>query len=92
MNDSALLVNFLTIKRKASAPVFQNQQAGVEGRLTRCRHIADAVNRLVNTGIGVEVTAKLHTQGAGVLEEHAVGEVLRAIEGHVLKEVGQAAL
>ena len=88
----ALLHNLLLLQRQAVAPVLQNQHARVEGRLASRGNIADAVNRLVNAGVGIEVAAKLHAQRTGELNQVVALEVLRTIEGHVLQEVSQAAL
>jgi len=54
------------------------------------------VDGLVDGGIGVEVGTELDANGLapGYDAQLAVlaGEVLRAVEGHVLQEVGQTAL
>ena len=89
---AALLVDFLVLEQQAIAPVLEDEQARVEGTLAAAGHVADVVHRLVDAGVGVQVTAKFHTQRAGVVDHAVALEVLGAVEAHVLQEVGQAAL
>ena len=88
----ALLHYLVLLQQQAVAPVLQDEHARVEGRLARGGHVANAVDRLVNRGVGVQVAAELYAQRAGELNEVVAFEVLRAVEGHVLKEVSQSAL
>ena len=54
------------------------------------------VDGLVNTGIGIEVGTELDADGLAPGDDAQLavlaGEVLRAVEGHVLQEVCQSAL
>ena len=47
---------------------------------------------LVDAGVGIEVATELHAERAAELDKVVALEMLRAVEGHVLEEVSQAAL
>ena len=89
---ATLLVNLLGVEGKPRRPVTQYEQTAVERALTAGRHIVDVVNGLVDTGIGIQVGAKFHTNAATILYQGVALEVVAAVESHVLKEVGQSAL
>ena len=73
---------------------------GVEGDVERelvlqgviSRAVVDVVHRLVNARVGIEVVAELHSDAFAILYHAVAGEVLRAVEAHVFKEVGKASL
>ena len=88
MHHAALLVNLLSIKRETARPVFQHQQTRVEGRLAVGGHVADAIHRLINRGIGIEIATKFHSQCTGEVDDTVARKMLRPIESHVLQEVG----
>ena len=92
VDHTTLFVDFLGIEGKTIRPVFQDEQTGVEGACACRRNIADTVNRLVNSGIGIEVRTKLYTDGTQILNQAVVWIVVRAIESHVFQEVSQASL
>ena len=50
------------------------------------------VDRFVEAGVGVDVRAEPHAERLHEVANGIAGKVLRAVEGHVLDEVGQAAL
>ena len=50
------------------------------------------VDRLVERGVGVDVGAETHPDGLQVVDDLLLLEPARAVEGHVLQEVGQALL
>ncbi len=50
------------------------------------------VYRFVEAGVGVQVGPEPHPDGLDVVDELLLGEVAGPVEGHVLHEVGQAAL
>ena len=52
----------------------------------------NVVHGLVGGGVGIQVAAILHTDGAQVLLKAIVLEMLRAIEGHVLEQVSETPL
>ena len=92
VDDVALLHDLVLLEQQSVGPVLEDEHAGVEGRLTRGGNIADAIDGLVDRGIGIQVAAKLHAERTCELDEIVALEVLRAVEGHVLKEVCQSAL
>ena len=92
MDDAALLVNLFRLQIQAAAPVAEDEEAGVDVRHVGRRHIVDVVHRLISGGIGVEVLSELHADALAILDQAVSGEVLAAVEGHVLQEVCQTAL
>ena len=62
MNHTALLVDLLVGEQQTTAPVLENQQAGVDGALAGAGHVIDVVNGLGDHGIGVQVLTEGHTQ------------------------------
>ena len=92
VDDAALLVYLLVFQQQSAAPVFQHQEAGVQGALAGGGHVTDAVHSLVDRSVGVQIAAKFHSESSGELDDSVAGEVLRTIECHVLQEVSQPAL
>ena len=96
VDDATLLVYLGILEQQVMAPVVEHQQAGVDDTLTLQRSRTDVIDGLLNAGIGIEVGAELHadglTPGHDAQALALAGEVLRAVEGHVLQEVGQSAL
>ena len=91
-DDAALGVDLLGPERDEVRPVVQDQHGRVDDSLARGRDVRNVVNRLVPARAGVEVVAEFHADGLQVLDELFSGKVLRAVEGHVLEEVGQTLL
>ena len=91
-DDAALGVDLIGLQGDEVRPVVQDQQRRVDDAFARGRHVADVVDRLVPARTGVEVGAELHADRLQILGQHLAREVLRAVEGHVLEEVGQALL
>ena len=96
VDDSALFVYFLVLEQQVVAPVVEDEQAGVghAGLGDGCRR--NVIDGLVNAGIGIEVGAELDAHTLAPLPQSRLflgtGEMLGAVEGHVLQEMGQAAL
>ena len=93
MYHSALVVDVLVGKQEAVGPVVEYEEARVDGR--RCRaygYIIYIIYGLVDACVGIEVVAKLHADALAVFYHAVAGEVLCAVEAHVLKEVSQTAL
>ena len=88
----ALLLNLLGGDGDTARPVSQHEHTGVEGRLTVGADVGHIIDRAVDAGVGIQTTAVLHTDGLQVFGHGSRGEVLRAVEGHVLQEVGQSLL
>ena len=92
MNHTTLLVDLLGEEEQSVGPVVEDKEAGVLHSLVCHRHVVDVVDGFVNRGVGVEITAKLHTFGFEPRHNLVAGEVFGAVETHVLQEVGKAAL
>ena len=88
----ALLLDLSRISRDTARPVAQHEYTGVKGRLALRAHIGDIIDRTVNRGIGIQTASELYTNGLQILKHLSIGEMLRAVEGHVLQEVGQTLL
>ena len=92
MNDTAFFVDFLLLEEQTARPVGKNVKAGVDV-VAGDGHVVNVVDGFVGRGVGIEVLAELHTDAFAVLDELSIiGEVLRAVEGHVLEKVGETAL
>ena len=90
-DDPALFLDLLRIERDGLRPVFHDEQrpvddAGIVGRNLQL------VDRLIEARVGVDVRPEAHAhrlqEGDGLL----LREVARAVEAHVLDEVGQPSL
>ena len=94
VDHAALLVDLLVGEQQAVTPVLEDQQARVDSALAGAGHVVDVVNGLGNAGIGVQVLTEGYTQRAGIVDDALAlaVEVLTAVEGHVLQEVGQTTL
>ncbi len=92
VDHSPLLVYLFRLEQQSVGPVVEDEEAGVERFLARRRHIIYIIYSLLDGGVGVEVVAELHSDGAAVFYHFVVGEVVGAVEAHVLKEVCQSAL
>ena len=92
VDDAALLVDVLTLEKQAVSPVMEDPQAGVDGARNGNRHVVDVINCFVYGRVCIQVSSELHTDRFQILDQSVAGEMLGAIEAHVLKEVGQTAL
>ena len=70
----------------------KDEQAGILHAFAFGGHVRDVVDGLVDAGVGVEVLSELHAHAFKPCDEFVAGEVLGAVEAHVLQEVGQTAL
>ena len=91
-DDTALLVDLLAFKRDEARPVVENEDARVDEVHVGGRNVGEHVDGLLDAGPGVDILAELHAVVLHVVEQCLAGEVLRAVEGHVLQEVGQTLL
>ena len=90
-HDAALLVDLLVLEGDAVGPVLED----LEGRVDDLRVVGrdlEHVDRLVEARVGVDVRAEAHADALEVVDQLLLLEVLGAVEGHVLDEVGQPAL
>ena len=96
VNHAALLVYLGILEQQVVAPVVEHEQTGIENALALERGRSDVIDGLVDGGVGIEVGTKLHADGLAPRHDAQslafAGEVLRAVEGHVLQEVSQSAL
>ena len=89
---TALRVDLLGLQSDEVRPVVQNQEGRVDHALALYGDIRDVVAGLVPRGVGVQVGTELYADRLQVLDHLLTGQVLRAVEGHVLQEVGQTLL
>ena len=96
VNNTTLLVNLSIFEQQIVAPIVQNQQTRVDNALTFQWGRAYVINGLVYRGVGVEIGTELNADGLAPRNNAQLltlsGEVLGAVECHVLKEVGKSAL
>ena len=69
-----------------------HQESGVHDALTVGRHIREAVHRLVDRGVGVDISTEIDTYRLEIIDDSFSREVLRSVERHVLQEVRQTVL
>ena len=94
MDHAALLVNLLVGEQQAVAPILEHEQARVEGALASGGHVVDVIDGLGEVGVGIHIGTEVQTDPLDEVH-NAVAlavEVLTAVEGHVLQEVGQTVL
>ena len=91
-DHTALVVDLLVFERNEVRPIVQNQQTGVDNTLTIQRYARHIVAGLLLSSESVEVSTELHTHLLQVVDQHLVGQVLSAVESHMLQEVGQTLL
>ena len=90
-DDVALLVDVGIVQRQAMGPVFQHREALVDVTALVGGDRQD-VDGFVEAGVGVQVGAPLDPDRLQVRHQFVFLEVGRAIEGHMLDEVGQPLL
>ena len=90
-DDAALAVDLGGSEQQAGGIVAEDAEALGESGLGGLGQLQQ-VEGAVETGGGVGVAAKAHAHALEELDERAGGEVAAAVEGHVLQEVGDAAL
>ncbi len=96
-DNAALRVDLIRLEGDEVRPVVQDQQGRVDhalagGAVHLDGHVGQTVGGLVPAGGGIEVVAELDADLLGVFDHLLAGQVLRAVEGHVLQEVGQTLL
>ena len=92
VDDTALLVDILTLEKQAVSPVVEDPQAGIDGARNSNRHVVNVINGFVNRCVCIQVSAELYTDRFQILDQAVAREMLGAVEAHVLKEVCQTAL
>ena len=89
---AALGVYLLVQQREGAAPVVHHQQRAVDDTLAIGRHVAQTIYRLVNRGVGIDVTAEVDTYRLKIVDDSLALKMLGTVEGHMLQEVGQTVL
>ena len=90
-HDTALLVDLLRVEDDATGPVHQDLE-GRREHLGVVHRDLQHVHRFVEAGVGVDVGSKPHPDRLEVVHQLQLLEVLGAVEGHVLDEVGKPEL
>ena len=90
-DDAALLVDLVGLERDAGGPVLEHEERAIDdaGVVGRDLQLEDG---LVEAGVGVDVRAEPHPGRLQERDDVLLREVARAVERHVLDEVGEAAL
>ena len=93
VDHAALTVDVLRGQQQAVGPVMEDPQAGVDcARHGGHGHVVYIIYGLVDAGIGIQVSTEFHTDALAVFHHAIAREMLRAVEAHVLQEMGQTAL
>ena len=92
VDHATLLLYLLLLQQQTVGPVIEDEQTRVDNTLARRGYITNIIYRLVDAGIGVQVTTELDTHTLTPAQQIVALEVLRTVEGHVLQEVGQSSL
>ena len=90
-DHAALAVYGVLLQQHAVRIVAQKHEA-VADELGRGFGHVELVDRLYKAGVRVGVGAERHAEALEVFDHLARREMLRAVEGHVLEEVGKASL
>ena len=90
-HDAAFQLDLLRLERDGVGPVTEDPECVFENLGIVSRHLEE-IDRGVEAGRGVQVRAKRAADRLEVVDDLLLGEALRAVEGHVLDEVGQPAL
>ncbi len=91
-NDNApLLVDLIGIESHPLRPVAQNLKRLHYHLRTVCGH-SEHIDRLIKTGIGVEVWTETHADGFHIVHQFLFREVLGAVESHVFYEMSDTLL
>ena len=91
-DDAALLVDLLRVAGHEVGVVVHDEDAGVDDGRTHQGNVVEQVDGLLNARGGVHVAAEGSANALQPVEDALAGEVLGAIEAHVLQEVGEAVL
>ena len=90
-HDATLEFDLLVVQGDGAGPVLEHQERLVQDVRVVRRHLQH-VDRLVEAGVRVDVRPEAHADALQVVEQLRLFEVLRAVERHVLDEVGQPEL
>ncbi len=88
VNNTTLAVNFLIFQANKTRPVVKNKKARVYHTFAGNWRIGNVVYGLIVSGSCVKVSPKLNPNFLEVANHILSGEILGAVKGHVLEEVG----
>ena len=91
-DDPALLVDLGGIVGHEMGVIVQDQQAGIDHALTDQRDVVEHVLGLLDAGGSIDIAAEGGTDALEPVQDAFLREILRAIEAHVLQEVGETVL
>jgi len=91
-DDATLVLDFIVFKGDEARPVVQHEEAGVYQTRVGGGDVVEHINGLLEARPSIHVGAEFHTVALHVVKHGFLGEVLQAVEGHVLQEVGETAL
>ena len=91
-DDTAFGVDFLGLVKHEVGIVSEDHEAAVHDALPLYGDVVEHILCFLEAGRGVDVAAELCSDGTEVVQDGLAGEVLGAVEAHVLQEVGQTVL
>ena len=96
VNHATLLVNLLILQQQVVTPIVQDEQTRVNDTLAFQGYSRNIIHRLLDTGIGIQVGTKLHTDGLAPGNDTQTlalaREILRPVKCHMLQKMSQSAL
>ena len=91
-DDAALRIDLFVQKEQTAAPVVHDKERRVHDSCAVRRYIRETIDGLVDRGIGIDVSAEIHTHGLEIIDDAFAREVLGAVEGHMLQKMRQTVL
>ena len=91
-DDAALLVDLGRVAGHEVGVVVHDEQARIHHGVADERDVVEQVDGLLHAGGGVDVASKGGADAFQPVQDPLAGEVLGAVEAHMLQEVGQTVL
>ena len=91
-DDAALRIDLFVQKEQTAAPVVHDEERRIHDSCAVRRYIREAIDGLVDGGIGVDVSTEVHTHGLKIIDDAFAREMLGAVEGHMLQKMRQTIL
>ncbi len=92
VDHTAFGVDFFIVESQGVGPVVEDKKARVLHAGACDGYRRDIVDSFVHRCVGIEVVAEFHAYRLKIVDDAFAGEILGAVEAHVFKEVGEAAL
>ncbi len=92
VDNAAFGIDFSRFEAQGAGPVVEYQQAAVLYRCAGNRYVRYVVYGFIEAGVCVQVVPEFDSDGLKVVDDSLSGEILSAVEAHMFKEVGEAAL